>query len=122
MGGGEADVRILEGDAAFGRHAQPARRLEIDVGMRLGVLDVVARRHRGEAVEQAGAAEMVFGRAACGGGGDGERQAAAGEEIEQLDDARLQRDAGLQQAARVAGIVLAKLVDAKAVAVECPGS
>ena len=53
---------ILEGDATFGRHAQPPRRLEIDVGMRLGVLDVVARRERVEAVEQAGAAEMLLGR------------------------------------------------------------
>ena len=60
MGGGEADVRILEGDAARGCHAQPSRRLEIDVGMRLGSLDVVARGHRVEAVEQAGAAKMVL--------------------------------------------------------------
>ena len=37
---------ILEGDASFGCNAQPPRRLEIDVGMRLGAVDVVARRKR----------------------------------------------------------------------------
>ena len=108
MGALRPTFEILEGDAAFGRHAQPARRLEIDAGMRLGVLDVVARGHRAEALAQAGAAEMVFGRVASGGRGDGQRQAAAGEEIQQFDNTRFQRDAGLQQAARVAGIVLAK--------------
>ena len=105
----EADVRILEGDAALGRDAQPARRFEIDVGMRLGVLDVVARRQRREAVEQAGAAEMVLGRGAVGRRGDGQRQAAVGQEVQQLDDARLHRDAALHQAAARGREVLAEL-------------
>ena len=86
VGGGKADVGILEGDAAFGRHAQPAGSLKIDVGIRLGALDVVARRHGLEPVEQAGLGEMVFGRGAPCGCGDGQRQAAAGQEIQQLDD------------------------------------
>ena len=97
MGGGEADVGILEGDAALRRDAQPPRRLEIEVGRGLGVVDVVARRERLEAVEQAGAAEMVLGGCAARRGGDRERQAARFQEIQQLDHARLHRNALVEQ-------------------------
>ncbi len=68
--------------------------------MRLGPLDVVSRRHRLEAVEQARLAEMVLRRPAPGRGRHGERQAAAVQEIQQLDDAGLQRNAGLQSGRR----------------------
>jgi hypothetical protein len=115
--GFQAEVGILEGDAAFGGHAEPARRLEIDVGMRLGAFDVVSRRQRGKAAEQARLAEMVLGRGAPGRGCDAKRQAAARQEVEQLHDAGLHRNARVHAPARVHRELLAKRVDAEAFAV-----
>ena len=117
MRGLQPDVGVLEGEAAFGRHAQPARRLEIDVGMGLGAFDVVACRDRREAVEQARLAEMALGRGALGGGCDAKRQAAACQEVQQLHDAGLHRNARVHAPPHMYREVLAERGDAEAFAV-----
>ena len=79
--------------------------------MRLAALDVVARGERAEVAEQAGPAEMPLGGAPARRGGDGERQAAFAEEGEQLDGARLDRHAGLEQPGGVAIDVPVEVVE-----------
>ncbi len=85
--------------------------------MGLGALDVVACRDRRKAAEQARLAEMALGRGALGGGRDAKRQAAACQEIQQLHDAGLHRNACVHPPARVHREVLAERVDAEAFAV-----
>ena len=123
MGGGEADVGILEGDAALGRHAEPAGRFEIDVGRGLGVLDVVARGDGGEAVEQAGAPEMALGRGPAGA----EVATASGRPrpARKSSSSTTPGFTGMWSSQALPGMAreaVAELVDAEAGAIEVPGS
>src|SRR5260370_31312223 len=99
MGGGEADIGVLEGDAAPGRHAQPPRRLEVDIGVRLAALDVVARGDRLEVAEEPRAAEMALHPPNAPRGGDAQRRAAASQGIEDLGRPPLDQNVADEQAA-----------------------
>ena len=77
MGGAHAGMRILDREAGAGFDPEQVRGPQIGLGMRLGIGHVVAGDDGGEALEQAGAAEMAEGMGRARGGGDRRRDARA---------------------------------------------
>ena len=70
----QAVVRILQGDASVGRNAEPTRGLEVDIGRRLGVLDIIPRDDGLEALEQPGLSQVPLRRRPGGGCRNRDRQ------------------------------------------------
>ena len=93
--GAHAGGRILQHQALRRGHAQPLRGQQIDIRRGLGRGHVAAGADRVEAVEQAGAAQFAQRQRTPGGGGDRARQRLTVEPVEQRDDARPVRHAGV---------------------------
>ena len=82
---------VFEHQASRGRHAEPLRGQQEDVGRRLAVGDFVAAGQRAKSILQAGRRQHAFDGAASGGASYGFRQPQLIQKVQQLQQARLDR-------------------------------
>ena len=89
MGGADAIERIFQHQAMLRLHPEQPGGMQERVGAWLAARHIIDGHHHVEPMAQAGLAEVPLGRYPGVGGGDGDRQADAGEVVEQRDGARL---------------------------------
>ncbi len=96
VGGADAGVGVFERVAGGGFDAEAADGFEIDVGLGFAAGDFIAADEDGEVFQEADLFEAAAGVVVAGGGGDGERDAARGEVVEDFADAWFEGKAVLQ--------------------------
>ena len=93
VGGEDPVAGVLDGQRAGRSGPQGLAGQLIDLRVRLAVLHLVAGDHGGEAGPQTGHLHAPMGALPIGGGGQGSWNTAGGQKLQDLPDARLERDA-----------------------------